>query len=344
MPGVETCPPAVEPARSPQPYRERLLAVMAETCAEAPRAREPAVRDRLGAVFVRVLAGADGGVRRRFAARVAADDWVSPELALQLAKDRPEVADPVIAASPALGEPELRHLLEVGSAEQRAAVARRPGLAPRTAEAVADTGEPLALAALAANRAAELPSPVLRRLVEASRDTVALRAPLARRADLGAPLARRMAGWVGEDLRAELAGRFALDGAETAPELAGGPGDGPEDGADVRLVRKLEAAGQLKAGFLLRTLREGRLSLFRSGLAALGGFTAAEVSAALEADTPDLLALAGAAAGVDRSALPTVLSLVRGLNGGAPRGVLAAGSPTPPAEAAGLFRRRVSVS
>jgi uncharacterized protein (DUF2336 family) len=325
-------PRKASPSRPAEPHRERLLEVMAQTCAAAPRAREPAVRDRLGEVFAQVLAGADTDTRRRFAARIAADDWVSPDLALQLAKDRPEVAGPLLASSPALGEPELRHLLETGSAEHRAAVARRKDLAPRTAEAIADTDEPLALAALAANGAVELPSPVLRRLVEASRTTVALRAPLARRADLGAPLARMMAGWVGEDLRTELAGRFALDGVEST--------SAPEDEADARLVRKLEAADQLRPGFLLRTLREGRLGLFRTALAALGGFTPAQVTAALAADSPDLLALACVAAGVDRSAFPTLLALVRELNDGAPPGDLSASLPVP-AEAAELFRGRV---
>ncbi len=314
---MEPAPSSSAPARSAQPYRERLLAVMADTCADAPRAREPAVRERLGAVFARVLDGADGDTRRRFAEHAADADWVSPELALRLAKDAPDVAEPVIAASPALGEPELRHLLEVGTAEHRAAVARRTDLPARTAEAVVDTGEPLALAALAGNGGADLPPPVLRRLVEASRTTVALRAPLARRSDLGAPLARLMAGWVGEPLRAELDRRFALDGAVEADI-------GPEDDADARLVRKLEAAGQLRPGFLLRTLREGRLGLFITALAALGGFTVAEARAGLRADTADLLARACTSAGVDRSVFPTILALVRGLNAGAPRGDAAA--------------------
>ena len=343
--------PARESARASPQERERLLAAMAEACEAAPRARDPGVRDRLGAVFARVLAGADADVRRRFAARVAADDWVSPELALNLAKDRPEVGEPVVAASPALGEPELRHLLEVGSAEHRAAIARRPDLRPRTAEAVADTGEPLALAALAANATVDLPSPVLRRLVEASRTAVALRAPLVRRADLGAPLAQLMAGWVGETLRAELAGRFTLDGADAAADPAPDPGHDPGldpapdagDDTDARLVRKLEAAGQLRPGFLLRTLREGRLSLFRTALAALGGFTPAQVATAMDAERPDLLALACAAAGVDRSAFHTLLELVRELNGGAPPGPLAEALPAP-GEAAALFRRRVAAS
>ena len=331
MPRVDPAPADAAPARSGQPYRERLLAGMADLCAAAPRAREPQARERLGAVFLRVLDLADLDTRRRFAERVADAEWVSPELALRLGKDRAEVAEPVLGASPALGEPELRHVLEVGSAEHRAAVARRADLPPRTAQAVLDTGEPLALAALAGNVAAELPPPVLRGLVDASERLVALRAPLARRADLGAPLARRLAGWVGPDLHAELARRFTLDGD------VGAVADG---GAEARLVDKLGAAGQLKPGFLLRTLREGRLSLFEAGLCALGGFSRAQVATALRSERPELLALACAAVGVDRSVTPTILELVRSLNGGAPRGEAPEASAHDPSTAAAEFRAR----
>lgn len=176
-------------ARPIQPYRERLLAGMADLCAAAPRAREPQVQTELAAVFGQILDGAEPSVRRRFAEKVAGAVWLSPDFARRLAEE----------AGPPENEPE------------------------------------------------------------------------------------------------------------------------PKD-AEGRLVRKLQAAGQLKPGFLLRTLREGRLTLFKTGLATLGGFAPSEIDRALTSDRPDLLALAGSVVGLDRSVFPTVLELVRGLNEGAPRG------------------------
>ena len=41
---------------------------------------------------------------------------------------------------------------------------------------------------------------------------------------------------------------------------------------------------------------------------------------ALDSDRPELLALACAAVGIDRSAFPTILAMVRDLNGGRPGG------------------------
>jgi uncharacterized protein (DUF2336 family) len=91
-----------------------------------------------------------------------------------------------------------------------------------------------------------------------------------------------------------------------------------------RLIDKLEAAGQLRPGYLLRALREGRASLFTSALATLGSYKAEHVRKAIAANRSDLLALACAGVGIDRSVFPTMISLVQGLHQGKP--ACAAGS------------------
>jgi uncharacterized protein (DUF2336 family) len=87
-----------------------------------------------------------------------------------------------------------------------------------------------------------------------------------------------------------------------------------------KLVEKLHGAGQLRAGYLVRALREGRLSLFAAALARLGGFEPEQVRQALDSPRPELLQLACAGVGIDRSAFPSILQMVRGLNGGRPGG------------------------
>ena len=89
---------------------------------------------------------------------------------------------------------------------------------------------------------------------------------------------------------------------------------------DRNLVEKLKDAGQLRSGYLLRALREGRLNLFIHVLAGLGGFDTGHLRRAIDSDRPELLALACAGVGVDRGAYPTILELVRDLNGQRPGG------------------------
>ena len=68
----------------------------------------------------------------------------------------------------------------------------------------------------------------------------------------------------------------------------------------------------------MRALREGKLSRFVSALAMLGDFDIDHVRLAVDSERPDLLAMACAAVGIDRSAFPTVLGLVWKLNAGRP--------------------------
>jgi uncharacterized protein (DUF2336 family) len=113
-----------------------------------------------------------------------------------------------------------------------------------------------------------------------------------------------------------------------------------------RLVEKLHAAGQLRPGYLIRALREGRLGLFAGALAVLGGFEDDQVRATLDSDRPELLALACAAVGIDRSVFPDILEMTRKLNGGRPGGGAAgarkasvAFAPVTPEIAGAAFRQ-----
>jgi uncharacterized protein (DUF2336 family) len=116
-----------------------------------------------------------------------------------------------------------------------------------------------------------------------------------------------------------------------------------------QLVSKLWDAGQLRPGYLLRALREGKLSLFEAALAKLGRFSTEQVRLALSGDRPELLALACFSVGLDRSVFPTLLALVRSLNGGKPAGppdvvlnTFSAFGSHPPSAAAAAFRHAVS--
>jgi hypothetical protein len=80
-----------------------------------------------------------------------------------------------------------------------------------------------------------------------------------------------------------------------------------------RLVAKLQSAGQLRAGFLIRAIREKRLSLFEHSLAALGGFSVAQVRQRPAAPSPRPC-YACAAVGIDRAVFPAVLDEIRKLN------------------------------
>lgn len=327
-------------ARSRDPNdRERLLSGIIDLC-EAGRARgeptHPDIQALLNSIFMTLVVEAERDIRRRLSERLADAEWAPPALVNIMALDEIEIARPIIARSPVLQDHDLIRLLVQATLEHQIEIARRPHLKAPVVEAIIGQDEPAVLTALASNDSAEVSPDAMRRLVNRSRDVVALRSPLARHPKLSSDLAEQLYLLVGRALRDALSARFHLDAAQMQAAVSEalqaahkGDGDDPADPVESdearqdmerSLIEKLDSAGQLRPGYLLRVLREGRLPLFVMALARLGKFEPNQIRRAIDSSRPELLALACSAVGIDRSVFPTILEHVRQLNGGRPGG------------------------
>lgn len=322
--------------------RERLLLGIVDLCdgdeGDEAVVNSPAVQALLSSIFMSLLVEAERDIRIRLAEKLADAAWAPAALINVLALDDIEIARPIIAASPVLQDQDLVRLLVDATIEHQIEVARRPRLGPPVVTEILRQKEPAVLTALAGNATAQVTEDDLRTLVELSGKVVALRTPLSRHPKLSGELARSLYLWVGQALRQSLVARFDLDAAaldealahsvrETHGSLAQGLEldlprlrEDEQEEMERRLIAKLDVAGQLRPGYLLRVLREHRLSLFVGGLTTLGRFEPSHIRRAIDSDRPELLALACAAVGIDRSVFPTILTLVRELNGGRPSG------------------------
>lgn len=341
------------------PDRERLLLGIAALCEAAPPVDGQA-SPVLTEIFM-VLAGqAESEIRKVLAETLARAAWAPPALINMLALDDIEIARPIIASSPLLRDQDLLRILIEASIEHQIEVARRSRLGGRVADAIIDRAEPAVLTALAGNRSAEIGEAGVRALVEHSRRIAALRAPLVRHPRLTAQLAEQLHGWVGLALRQAISERFnvddnALDDAVTAAVNAANTGKriqqaaapaspNERDEMDRRLVAKLAASAQLRPGYLIRAVREGRLGLFEHGLATLAEFPITQVRAAVRSLSPEPLCLACAAVGIDRAVFPALVEEIRSLSGGYPSGgdPRATRSPRSAEAAAREFRAAMS--
>ena len=327
--------------------RQRLLLGVVALCDACPPSGE--LSPVLGEIFLTLARRAEREVRKALSEKLAHAEWAPAALVNVLALDEIEIARPILECSPILQDEDLLRVLIEASLEHQIAVARRPRISGRVADAVIEQAEPAVLMALTTNHTAGISPEGVRRLVEHSRRIAALRGPLTRHPLLTETLAEQMYQWVGTALRQSIAARFNVDeqalGAAvqaavegivrpTAPEER--PADqGDRDEMERRLIDKLQSAGQLRAGLLIRAVREKRLSLFAHGLSTLGGFTVEQVRTALSAPTPEALYYACAAVGIDRAVFPTLLVELRKLNDSLPgdrgepvwlRGALSQGS------------------
>lgn len=306
--------------------RERLLLGVLSLCDAHPPVGE--LSPILGEIFLTLARQAERDVRKALSMRLAEADWAPRELINLLALDEIEIARPILAASPVLQDEDLLRVLLEATLEHQIAVARRPNLAGRVADAIIDKGDPATLTALASNRSAEISLEGVRRLVEQSRRVAALRGPLTRHPGLTEQLAQQMYQWVGVALRQSICARFDVDEARLASvvdevvadahrgerhQIKAAP-DKERDEMERRLIDKLQAAGQLKAGYLVRSIRERRLGLFVHGLSALSGQPVAQIHKALVSGTPEALYYICAAVGIDRAVFPALLTEVRLLN------------------------------
>ena len=312
--------------------RRRLLLGITALCNATPPGAEAS--PLLGEIFMIIARQAERDIRKALSDSLASAEWAPPALIAMLALDEIEIARPVIAQSPLLKDQDLLRVLVEATIEHQIEVARRPHISGRVADAIIDRGEPATLTALAGNRTAEVSEDSLARLIEQSRRIAALRAPLTRHPRLNDALATQLYQWVGQALREAISERFRIDESRLAEAMNAvtRPTTLPDaeplgiQNADVtdheemerRLIAKLQSAGQLRAGLLIRAVREKRLGLFEHGLAALGGFPVSHVRAAIVRQSPDALFLACAAVGIDRAVFPAVLDEIRKLNDGWP--------------------------
>jgi uncharacterized protein (DUF2336 family) len=338
--------------------RERLLLAVADLCDASPEAARPELQTLLDDVFMALVVEAERHIRRALAERLATATWAPPSLINVLALDDIDIARPIILSSPLLQDTDLIRLLVEATIEHQIEVARRPKLASKVVDAIVDGGEPAVMTALANNPTAQITDKAMARLVEAAKRVASLRSPLARHPKLNKILAEQLYAYVGEALKSAICERFQVDASAFDPEISAAVAsasganfvvarDGERQDMEERLIAKLESAGQLRPGYLVRALKEGKLSLFMSALSSLGGFSIVDLKRACNAPDPELLALACAAVSIDRSAFPDVLTMVRDLNDGKPAGDAAGGKRAAaafnrtPEGAAKVFRERI---
>jgi uncharacterized protein (DUF2336 family) len=327
-------------AKSSAPQdRERLLIAIAELCRSDADCARPEIQGLLRDLFLDLIATAEQAIRVRLSKTLADVAWAPRELINLLARDHIDIARPVLAKSPVLTDADLIRVLLEASVEHRIEVARRPALGAEVATAIVDRAEPEVVTALANNTSAHLSERDLSRLVDLAEQVASLRAPMTRHPGLNAELAALLYGWVGEGLRHAIVARFPIDAvalqravAESVHDVRSGLGlavgsdpaerDRAMDRAAMerRVIEKLEAAGQLRPGVLIRALNESKLGLFMTALAALAGVSTDDVRNAIDSDQPDTLLVICTLSGIDKGAFPSVLNMVRQLNGGRPSG------------------------
>jgi uncharacterized protein (DUF2336 family) len=235
---------------------------------------ETAPRDLVKALLTLLVGDVETQVRRSLAVAVAASDRLPAPIASRLARDRIEVAAPILEQSPLLDDNELIEIVRTNAMQYALAVAGRERVSERLADALVETGEQRVVARLVGNFGADLSARTLARVMEDWQGDKEVQQRLVRRPALPFELVEHMVGAIGDRIEWELVQTRRMD-----PEDARALMQAVRDRTAVCLTakehgdRKLEVhlrerlhAGTLGHDDVLNFLREGDVAAFEQAL------------------------------------------------------------------------------
>lgn len=251
---------------------------------EQARLREGAIE-----VMERLAADHLPRVRQILAEEIKHSASVPRSVVLQLARDAEQVVCvPILEYSPLLSDDDLIEIIAMSKVDGALeAVARRPQVSARVADAVVASLEIPAVAALLANPNAQIREQALDAIIEKAGEIEAWHRPLVFRPDLSLRAMRRVAGFVASSLVDELCERHKLD-EETVRDLKSrvrsrleGEPVSPEYAAEVAAaeaeVAAAQSAGTLDDTFVHEAAEASKREVVIHALAALSGFAPALV-------------------------------------------------------------------
>ena len=160
-------------------------------------------------------------VRSILAEEIKHMDCIPHDVALRLAHDLEEIVSaPILEYSPLLSDADLMEVIACGKVQKAfAAIARRTNLSEKVSDALVQSLDVPAVAALLVNQDAKIRKATMDRIIEQAEEFESWHQPLVMRADLSARAIRRIANFVGAALIELLAKREDLS-EETQTHLA----------------------------------------------------------------------------------------------------------------------------
>jgi len=241
------------------------------------------------------LARAATEVREALSRQLAHCPFLPRELALEMARDLDTVATPMLRYSEVFTEEDLSEIARSPDPARQVAVAKRHEVSYVVAEALVASGSETVVATLVRNDGARLSERLLHRIVDEFLDSMPIHEGLVSRADLPVSIGERLVTMVSDQLREHLVARF-----EMPRELLEGLGELSREAATSALLPAhagvetarcfadyLNGIGRLSPTFLLRTLCDGKISVFIAGLASRTRMRAEHVGEILRAGYPE---------------------------------------------------------
>ena len=236
-------------------------------------------------IFRFLLRDVEVQVRAALSENLKNSQIIPHDIALSLAKDVIEVAEPVLKSSQILTDDDLIEIVQSQSSASRVAIAQRQSVTPGVCDALVDSEDEDAVATMVGNDGAEVSEAAFEKVLDVFPESDRVKESVGRRAKLPVKLAERLVTMVSDELQShlvrhhELSPDIAADVMLQSREKATLALLTPDSEAvDVEgLVEQLHAAGRLTPSIILRAICTGDQMFFEAAIARLTDVSAINV-------------------------------------------------------------------
>ena len=239
----------------------------------------PAEREIAEDILRALVKDVEVRVRESLAAHLKSTQNVPHDIALALARDVDSVALPMLKFSEVLTDDDLIAIVRDQGATKQVAIAQRPLVSSKVADALIDTGNENAVARLVSNEGADITEASLERVMTDYQESTAVSNSLARRPSLPAAISERLVSAITDRLQ-----EYLTTTVELAPDVAsnlilqareratmGLVEHGSTDADLENLVEQLSRKDRLTPSLLLRALCVGDMNFLERAMAKLAG-------------------------------------------------------------------------
>lgn len=233
-------------------------------------------------IFRILLKDVEIRIRQALAQQLAHCPQTPHDIILKLARDRTEVAAPVLEHSTVLTEEDLTALVKsTREVVKLCAIARRDTVSESLSESLMETREALVMQELFSNKGAAIAEKTFDKSWEAIAAAPSLLEILVNRGGLPLTIAEKMYQAVGDEMKQHLAKQYkmnkpyvgkAMSDVKEWEMLGLAPADSKTTDNDTRiedLIDDLHAKGHLTQSLMIRALCVGNLGMFETGIARL---------------------------------------------------------------------------
>lgn len=236
-------------------------------------------------IFRFLLRDVEVQVRAALSENLKNSQIIPHDIALSLAKDVIEVAEPVLKSSQILTDDDLIEIVQSQSSASRVAIAQRQSVTPGVCDALVDSEDEDAVATMVGNDGAEVSEAAFEKVLDVFPESDRVKESVVRRAKLPVKLAERLVTMVSDELQShlvrhhELSPDIAADVMLQSREKATLALLTPDSEAvDIDgLVEQLHAAGRLTPSIILRAICTGDQMFFEAAIARLADISVTNV-------------------------------------------------------------------